>query len=181
MTEQFYIIPMAPGPYSATNKQRPDYVEAVGCLNWHGAPVFAFDVYVCRINTTPARHADLASRAGVRQFPAGVTWDTVISALTNLQQNFVSNVCSQLGIAFDASETVGGLLSRILFSANLSFGNISTTTQYNALTQIQRDGLAGFAQRWGLQPPGANETIKNMTGRMGAKMWNGSLPILEEL
>ena len=68
MPVAYYIIPMVAGPYSRGNGQRPDYVDEIRC-NWTGHNIDDYGIYLCKVNTTDAKHTDLASRTGVRQLP----------------------------------------------------------------------------------------------------------------
>lgn len=169
----YYIIPMVAGPYSRTNKQRPDYVDEIQC-NWSGHNVDALGVYVCLVNTTEAKHADLASRASVRQLPRSVTWDTVLSTLPTAARNAILNWCSAHGIPYDATETVGQLLMRIINSGLLSLGATALTTQHRNLTQAQRDKIAALCQRKEQAIPSDTETVRQISDRLGRVVWPGN-------
>jgi hypothetical protein len=180
MPEVFYLIPQSSPPYSVTNKHRPLALDSVITqINMICKDVPAFSAFVCKVNCTQAIHDIIAGQAGVRQLPAGVTWDTVINTLNNPSRNFISNVCADLGIVYDPDETIGELLNRICFSSEAGLGTTPTTTPYNNLTQQQKASFDAFCNKWGKQPPGQNETIKNMVGRLGTTMWNGAVTVPE--
>src|SRR5512139_2356057 len=173
MPVAYYLIPMVAGPYSPENKQRPDYVDEIRC-NWTGHNVDALSIYVCKVNTTEAKHTDLASRAGVRQLPRGYTWDTVLSTLPPAARNAISNWCNSKGIPYDASETIGQFLMRVINSHLFSLGNTALATQYQNLTQAQKDRVTALCQRWGQTQPGATETMRQISNRIGPVVWPGN-------
>ena len=179
MAVGYYIIPMIAGPYSRTNPQRPNYVDEIRC-NWTGHSVDALGVYICKVNTTDAKHTDLAGRSGVRQLPRGVTWDTVLNTLTTPQRNVISNWCNGKGIPYDSTETVGQLLMRIINSGLLSFGNTALTTQYQNLSQAQRDKITALCTKWSIPQPAATETVRQITNRLGQVFWPGNTLNVEE-
>jgi len=178
MPEQFYLIPQSDPPWSITNKHRPVALDGIVC-NYICKDVPAFSAFLVKVNTTEANHAVIAARPNVRQLPAGLTWETVISTMSTPQRNFISNLCGQLGIPYDDTETLGELLNRIVFSADLSLGSASVTTQYNTLTVGQQNALNNFCAKWQKQNPGSNETIKGLVARLAKTMWDGSKPIPE--
>ena len=179
MPVQYYIIPPTAPPYSEAAPQEPQYVSEIRCNH---IPYYlpSFNQFLVMVNTTPAKHADLAGRAGVRQLPAGITVDTVISTLSNPAQNVISNFCTQIGIPFDVTETIGGLLNRIILSDICTFGGTSTTTQYNALTAEQQNRLSNLFLRSNSKTPGANETIKGLSERIKNKLFSERVLIVGE-
>ncbi len=56
---------------------------------------------------------------------------------------------------------------------------METIKNYDKLTQEQKDKFTAFANKWGKQPPGQNETLKNLNQRLGPVMWDGSKPVPE--
>ena len=175
----YYLIPMVAGPYSRTNPQRPAYVDEIRC-NWTGHNVDALGVYVCKVNTTAAKHTDLASRAGVRQLPLSITWETVISSLTPVQRNAISNWCSNHGIPYDAAETVGDLLMRVINSGLWQLGSTARTAAFATLTAAQQDRIRALCIKWGQPEPQAAETVAALSQRLGAVYWHGpTLPVTE--
>jgi hypothetical protein len=171
MPVQYYIIPMVSPPFSRQNPQRPDYVDEIRC-NWTGHHVDTLNVYVCKVNTTPAKHTDLASRAGVRQLPAGITWDTVINTLPANQQNALSSWLASRDIPFDPTETVGELLQRIINTGLFNFGNTPVNTQFVSLTQTQRDTVIAMCNKWGKPVPNNTDTLKQISKHVGSFVWN---------
>ena len=169
----YYLIPMVAGPYSRTNPQRPMYVDEIAC-NWSGHNVDALGVYVCKVNTTEAKHTDLAGRSGVRQLPRGYTWDAVLSTLPPAARNAISNWCNAHSIPYDSSETIGQLLMRVINSGLFDLGSTALTTQYQALSQAQRDKIAGLCQKWGEAVPGNSETVRQISNRLGPVFWPGN-------
>lgn len=173
MPVAYYIIPMVAGPYSWENKQRPMYVNEIQC-NWTGHNVDELGVYVCKVNTTEAKHTDLAGRTGVRQLPRNANWDTVISTLPPAARNVLSNWCNAHDIPYEATETIGELLMRIINSGLFSIRNVALGTQYQNLTQAQKDRIAGLCQKWGETAPGATETVRQISNRLGPVFWPGN-------
>lgn len=174
MTEAYYVIPMVAGPYSRTNPQRPDYVDEIRC-NWVGHNVDLFSVYVCLVNTTATKHADLASRAGVYQLPPEYTWDTVISTMQAAARNYIRNLCdNRLGIPYSTSDTLGELLMRIINSGLFEFGNVSLDTQFQNLSQAQQNKIINSFAKWGMVAPSSTETIKQISDRGGRVFWPGN-------
>jgi hypothetical protein len=173
MPEVYYLIPMVAGPYSRENPQRPDFVDEIRC-NWTGHNVDELGVYVCLVNTTAAKHADLASRTGVRQLPSGVTWSTVISTLTSAQRTAISNWCSAHSIPYASTETVGQLLVRVISSGLFSLGTTTLTTQYQNLTQARKDKITAVCARLGIAQPTATETVRQIVNRVGPIVWPGN-------
>jgi hypothetical protein len=155
------------------------YYDEIG-LNVTVYPLTRYGVFLVKTNTTPAKHADLLSRAGVRQFPQGITFDTVINTLSNPFQNAIQNFCTDAGLPFDATETIGGLFHRLILSDICDFAGTSITTQYNALPQSQKNSLDSFLSKWGYQGAGANETIKGLGERLKHKIWDAELYNVEE-
>ena len=173
MPEAFYIIPMVVGPYSPANPQRPMYVDEIKC-NWTGHNVDALGVYVCLVNTTDAKHTDLAGRTGVRQLPRAYTWDTVISTLPSAARNLIRNWCTAHNIPSDTSETIGQLLLRVINSGLFELGNTALTTQYQNLTQTQRDKIVALCQKHGIAQPTSTETVRQLSDRLGPRFWPGN-------
>jgi hypothetical protein len=173
MPEAYYIIPMTTAPYSRTNPQRPMYVDEIAC-NWSGHNVDTLGVYVCMVNTTEAKHTDLASRAGVRQMPRAYTWDTVISTMPAAARNTISNWCTSKSIPYDSTDTIGQLLQRIINSGVFSLGNTAVTTQYQNLTQDQKDKITALCTKWSITQPTATETIRSINRRTGGIWWPGN-------
>jgi hypothetical protein len=163
---------MVAGPYSRENKQRPMYVDEIRC-NWTGHNVDELGYYVCKVNTTDAKHTDLASRTGVRQLPRNYTWNTVINTMPLPAQNVIKNWCNDRGIPYDATETLGELLMRIINSGLFSLGSTALTTQYQNLTQLQKDKITAICQRTGIAVPEATETVRSITNRAGRVTWPG--------
>lgn len=166
----YYLIPMVDPPYSRENKQRPQYVDEIRC-NWSGHNVDELGYYVCKVNTTVDKHTDLASRTGVRSLR--FAWDTVISTLTPVQRNAIKNWLTGKGLPYDASETIGELLMRVINSGLFSLGSTALTTQYQNLTQLQKDKIAAICQRTGIAVPEATETVRSITNRAGRVTWPG--------
>jgi hypothetical protein len=179
MPEAYYIIPIVPPPYSVGHGERPAYVDEIRC-NWTGHPAPDLGVYVCKVNTTEAKHAALAASAGVRQLPPGVTWTTIISTLKPAQRTAISNWCNNKGIPYDSAETIGDLLLRIIASGLFTFGATALTTQFQNLNQTQQDKLTAICRKWGLPDPTNAETIKQLSKRMGQAYWPANHLTVEE-
>lgn len=174
MPELYYMIPMVAGPYGRTNPQRPQYVDEIAC-NWSGHNVDALGVYVCLVNTTAAKHVDLASRADVFQLPAAYSWDTVISTMPAAARNYVRNLCNnRLGIDYDTSETIGEVLMRIINSGLFELANTPVTTQFQNLSANQQNKIRALFEKLGLTIPAAIETVKQINQRGGRVVWPGN-------
>lgn len=164
---------MVAGPYNRQNPQRPDYVDEIQC-NWTGHNVDAYSVYICKVNTTEAKHTDLNSRAGVRQLPRAANWNTQISTLAQNTQNVISNWCAGKDIPFDSSDTIGELLVRIIAAGIVGFGNISLATQYQTLSQNMQDKILAIVQRFNLPSPQPTTTVRTMARVLGLALWPGN-------
>jgi hypothetical protein len=173
MPEAYYLIPMVPGPYSRGNGQRPMYVDDIQC-NWVGHNVDDLGVYVCLVNTTEAKHTDLNSRVGVHAIPRDYTWNTVISTMRPAARNFISNWCNSKNIPYDSSETIGEFLMRVINSGLYSLGNIALNTQFQNLSQTQKDKITALCNKWGNANPSATETVRSITNRTGVTHWPGN-------
>lgn len=172
MPEAYYIIPMVAGPYSRANPQRPMYVDEIRC-NWTGHPVAELGVYVCKVNTTDVKHSDLASRSGVFQLPRGYTWDTPISALPAAARNVIQSWLADHGLPYDANETIGELLMRIINSGLFSLGAAPLDTQFQNLSQAQKDKILALCTKWKVAPPASTETVREISRRCGQVWWHG--------
>lgn len=173
MAEIYYVIPMTTPPYSRTNPQGPMYVDEIRC-NWTGHNVDAMGVYVCLVNTTTAKHTDLASRAGVYQLPSQYTWDTVISTMQAAARNYIRNLCeNRLGIFYSTSDTLGELLQRIINSGLFDYGNLDTNTEFQNLSPGQQNKITAMFAKWGLAIPTGTETIGQISNRGGRAWWPG--------
>lgn len=174
MPEAYYVIPMTTAPYSRENPQRPMYVDEIAC-NWTGHNVDALGIYVCKVNTTAAKHALLAASLGVDVLPEQYTWDTVISTMHAAARNFVRNLMeNRLGIPYDSSETLGQALMRIINSGLFDLGNTSLSTQFANLNQGQQNKIIQLCEKWGLQVPQSTETVRQITNRTGPVWWPGN-------
>jgi hypothetical protein len=170
----YYIIPMVAGPYSRTNAQRPDYVDEIQC-NWSGHNVDALGMYVCMVNTTAAKHADLASRAGVVQMPSVYTWDTVVSTTQAAARNRIRNFLLILNIApYTSTETIGDVLQRVINSGLWDLGNVAQNTIFSNLNQGQQNKIISICKRLGLPTPTASETVSQLSKRTGPMVWPGN-------
>lgn len=174
----YYIIPMVAGPYSRANPQRPDYVDEIRC-NWTGHNVDALGVFICKVNTTEAKHTDLAGRVGVYQMPRAYTWDTVISTMQAAARNFIRNWLTGNGLPYDATETLGECLMRVINSGLFDLGNTALTTQFQNLTPAQKNKIDVLCQKWGINYA-PTDTVKQISNRGGRVWWPGNtLPVDE--
>lgn len=178
MPEAYYFIPMVSGPYNRSNPQRPDYVDEIRA-NWVGHNVDSLGYYVCKVNTTEAKHADLASRAGVLQLPRGYTVNTRLSSLPPAARNAISNWCNQRDIPYD-DETLEELLMRVVQSGIFVLGNVSLLTEFSILTTEQQNKITEFCIKWGIALPNGNESVRQIVNRSGLVSWNPSRVWVEE-
>ena len=173
MTELYYIIPMVSGPYSRENPQRPNFVSEIRC-NWTGYNVDVLNVYVCLVNTTETKHADLVSRPDVFQLPTQYAWDTVISTMQPAARNYIRNLCeNRLGIYYETTDTLGELLMRIISSGLFELGNTPTQTQFQNLSGLQQSKITNLFAKLGLTIPTPVETVKELSTRGGRLVWPG--------
>lgn len=172
MPESYYIIPMVAPPYSRENPQRPQFVDEIQC-NWTGHNVDSLGVYICKVNTTEAKHTDLAGRAGVRQLPRQYTWDTVISTMQAAARNFIRNWMTDAGLVYDSSETLGQALMRIINSGLFDIVGVNPNSAFSTLNAGQQQKIVNLCQKWGLTAPTASETVKQISSRMGNVYWHG--------
>lgn len=170
---------MVAGPYSRTNAQRPDYVDQIRC-NWTGHNVDALGVYVCKVNTSEAKHTQLAAQPGVVQLPREYTWDTVISTMQAAARNRIRNFATTIGIDYDTTETIGEFAQRVINSGLWDLGNTVTSVQFQNLTPGQQNKIINLCQKWGLPAPTATETVKQLSSRGGKKWWAGNELYVEE-
>jgi hypothetical protein len=173
MPEAYYIIPMMAGPYSRDNKQRPDFVDAIQC-NWVGHNVDTLGIYICKVNTTEAKHTTLAAQTGVRQMPRAGTWDTVISTLPSAARTAISTWCTSKSIAYDSTDTIGNFLMRVIQNYLFSLGATAQTIQYQNLTQAQKDKIIALCSKFNLTLPTATETVRAIVRRCGPVVWPGN-------
>ena len=179
MPEAYYIIPMVAGPYSRTNPQRPMYVDEIRC-NWTGHNVDELGIYVCKVNTTEAKHTDLSGRAGVRQLPREYTWDTLIADMHPAARNFVRNFLLDHGLPQAApDETIGDVLMRVINSGLFSLGNAPLELQFQYLTQAQQNKISALYNKWGIAYT-PTDTVKDLSRRGGRAWWNGNALKVEE-
>jgi len=118
MPIRFYIIPIEPGPYSKGNGQRPMYLDALRA-NWSGYPLFQWNRYIVQVNTTSVKHSLLESRPGVITLPERVALDTLCGDLPSAMQNRLQVFLGNIGVAFDAAETVVSLFLRVIETSDL--------------------------------------------------------------
>lgn len=169
----YYIIPMVAGPYSEENPQRPAYVDEIRC-NWTGHAVDALGVYVCKVNTSDTKHADLDGRAGVRSLPRNVTWDTVISTLPGVARNRISAWCTAHSVPYDASETIGQLLQRVISAGLLDLHGQVLTAQFQSLSAERQQKIRNLCQRFNRSEPISTETVRQIVNRLGDDVWPGN-------
>ena len=117
MTIGFYVIPMEPGPYSRGNGQRPMYLDALRS-HWSGYPLFQWDRYIVQVNTTVAKHTLLDAQAGVIGLPEAVELDMLVGDLSLLKRNRVEAFLTNIGVAYDPTETVEAMIRRIITTAD---------------------------------------------------------------
>ena len=179
MPVSYYLIPMVAGPYSRINHQRPDYVDEIRC-NWTGHNIDSIGMYVCKVNTTLAKHTDLSSRAGVRALPAEYSWDTIISTMQPAARNYISNqICSAFNIDYDDTETLGELLQRVINSDLFdTFGVLNSETFAN-LSPSQQNRITNLFNKWGI-PLAETDTVKDLSKRGGQKWWDAPNLYVEE-
>lgn len=174
----YFIVPMVPGPYSRENPQRPAYLDEIQA-NWTGHNVDDLGVYVIKVNSTAEKLADLDSRLGVRSLPRDYTWETVIGDLPIVARTFVQNWLTNHDLPYDATETIGELLQRIINSGLFTLRNVALTATVGSLTTDQRDRIALLCGRWGIEYSDG-DTVRQLTDRCGPVFWPGDQLTVEE-
>lgn len=168
-TKVHYLIPMVAGPYSRDNKQRPDYVDEIQC-NWVGHNIDYYSYYICMVNTTEAKHADLASRAGVKQLPR-----KVLSKLVgNLPAGVITQIqaiLTQLDLPYYADETLKELIQRVLVSGLFHLPNVSRDTLLRDLPQEVQDRGGALLDKWGI-PYSGTDTVAQVIARCRDMFWH---------
>ena len=166
MTVGYYIIPIAPPPYGPGNGERPLYVDAIRC-NWTGQPFRSLGVYICKLNTTDAKHADLEAQTGVRRLP---DWNMPLSDLPPGKLNALANWCAGHDIAFDATETVGSFILRVVNLLGFGIRGVAGTATVGSLTQTRRDRIANLLAKWG-KAYSDTETVSSLLPRCAPGRW----------
>lgn len=179
MPEAYYVIPMTSPPYSWANRQKPLYLDAIQC-NWTGHNVDALGVYVCKVNTTEAKHTQLAAQAGVYQLPRQYTWNTVISTMQAAARNYIrNNICTPFGIPYDSTETLGELCMRVINSGLFDLGSTPLDTQFQNLTTAQQNKIDVLCRKWGISYA-PTDTVKQLSNRGGRLWWPGDQLVVPE-
>ena len=170
MAEAYYIIPIVAGPYSEENRKRPDYVDEIQC-NWTGHNVDALGVYICKVNTTEAKHTDLNGCPGVQQLPREYTWDTVIADMHVAARNYIANnVCAPMDIPYDETETIGEFLMRVINTGLFEFGELALNTQFYELPISSQNKIINLCTKWGI-PINDTDTLREISDRVGPVFW----------
>jgi len=93
------------------------YLDALQA-NWSGYPMFARNRYLCQVNTTAAKHTLLDAQAGVIGLPEAVELDMLVGDLSLLKRNRVEAFLTNIGVAYDPTETVEAMIRRIITTAD---------------------------------------------------------------
>jgi hypothetical protein len=165
----YYIIPMVPGPYSRENPQDPAYVFEIRC-NWTGHNIDQFGVFVCKVNTTPAKHADLESRPGVWKFPEDGL-NTVISTLHAATRNRISNKLGQIGLPYYEDETLKDLIQRVIVAGVLEWGNADRYTTLDDMPGNSQARTSNIFSKWGWAYNGT-DTLEQLLNTCKNDFWN---------
>lgn len=175
----YYIIPAVPGPYSRQNPMRPQYVDEIRC-NWTGYPVPSLAIFICKVNSTDVKLADLDSRNGVYALPRGYTWDTPLLSLPAGARVAISNWCANHNIVYDENETIGELLLRIINSDLFNIFGVPRDATFGSLNSEQKNRILNLFIKHNLAPPSDTETVASISKRGGGTWWNAPLLYVPE-
>jgi hypothetical protein len=128
-------------------------------------------VYLCVVNTTEAKHTQLASQTGVRQLPRGYTLDTVISSLNGAGRNRISDLCTSFGIPYISSETIEQFIGRVIGSGAFELGAIDVSTQFSGLPPGQQQKIQSMFNKWGI-PYSSTDTVRQIVDKFRPVSWN---------
>lgn len=165
----FYLVPMTQPPYDRVNNQRPEYVNEIQC-SWTGYPLDSFGYYVCKVNTTPAKHTDLEGRQGVWRFPPDGL-ETVINTLHPSERNRISQLCGNIGVPYYSDETLRSLLQRVIVTDVLEWGNSDRYTSLDAMPGNSQARTSNLFGKWGLSFTSA-DTLEQLQAICGDVFWN---------
>lgn len=173
MSIHYYLVPMSAPPYSRENPQRPLYMDDIRC-NWTGHPLNGLGYYVCLVNTTDAKHSELANQPGVQRLPGN--WNTPVLSLSTPLQNTINRWCNNHNIPYDPNETIGELIERIIASAVLGLQGYQLSTPFSLLPAYKRKQIIAFCQQSKFAIPNDNETMSTLLHRSGRDIWPGNDP-----
>lgn len=177
MPVAYYLVPMEPGPYSRTNKQRPQFMDEIKC-NWTGYPLMGFDRYLCKVNTTAAKHADLESRAGVWAFPPDGL-NTVISTLHPSERNRIQQALNQLSLPYYNDETLRNLIQRVIMAIECEWGSADRATELQNMPGNSQARTANLFNKWGIQYQ-LGDTLEQLLAAGGDTFWNPEALVVQE-
>ena len=164
MPVTWYIIPIVDGPYSRANPRRPEYVGSIRC-NWVGHPLEFKNRYVCKVNTTEAKHALLAAGQGVLSLPR-VVLTTLVRNLPPAKRAKIKNFLSNIELPdYEDTETLKRLLQRIVLSCILHLPNVSLETQLRDLPPAVQQRGAFILNKWGI-PFAGSDTVRDILVRI---------------
>jgi len=169
MPVSFYVIPMTDPPYDRVNNQRPLYVRET-LVAWTGYPLDSFGVYVCKVNTTEAKHTQLEGSQGVWRFPPDGL-ETVIDTLHPSEKNRISQLCGQIGIPYYSDETLKSLIQRVIITDVLEWGNSDRYTTLADMPGNSQARTSNLFGKWGLSYSTAN-TLEQLQAICGDTFWN---------
>jgi hypothetical protein len=123
-----YIIQMTAPPYSRATPQAPLYMDELR-TNWSGYPLFGFDRYLVQVNTTDAKHDQLEGRAGVMSLRR-LNLDDTVGSLPSVARNRVRGYLTDLGLPYDANETIDQLIRRVITVSDPNGGDWNPKRTY---------------------------------------------------
>jgi hypothetical protein len=173
----FYIIPMTTVVEGSRTIQKPDFVDALQC-NWTGHNLDHYNVYICMVNTTEAKHTQLAAQTGVRQLPR-VKLSRLVSSMPAGVISKIQTVLTNLDLPYYADESLKQLMQRILVSGLFEIPNISLDTLLRDLPQAVQTRGAAFMDKWGVSYSGT-DTVGQIIARCRDVFWNPDTVDVEE-
>ena len=168
---------MTQPPYDRVNNQRPEYVNDIQC-NWTGYPLDLFGYYVCKVNTTSAKHALLEASQGVWKFPEEGL-ETVIDTLHPSEQNRISQMCNSIGIPYYSDETLRILLQRVIVTDVLDWGNHDRYTTLADMPGNSQSRTSNLFGKWNLSFADTN-TLEQLQAICGDVFWNPDTLTVQE-
>jgi hypothetical protein len=148
---------------------QPKYVAEIKS-SWTGYPLTFFGYYVCKVNTTAAKHLDLESRQGVWRFPPSGL-ETIIDTLHPSEQNRISQLCGIIGIPYYSDETLRSLLQRVIVTDVLDWGNSDRYTSLENMPGNSQARTSNLFTKWGLSFVPTN-TLEELQNICADTFWN---------
>ena len=175
MSALYYLIPTTEPPYNRQNPQRPKYLREYR-YNWTGYPLQRFGYYVCKVNTTSENHRNLQACEGVILLP---DWNaSMVESLNAI--NLLKMWLDDRLIPFDLDETTGELMNRLIQTDIFQLEGISLKARFRDLLKSRKEKVIKYCDIFGEAHPSFDETIGQLTRRLGGNFWRGNELFIEE-